>query len=56
MAAIVNYKVRRKDKQSSFSSTTTEMMTARGISSNHQKGKRGFGKSKPGGREDLKKN
>ena len=54
--ALVSYEVRRKDKQSSSSSTTIEAMTARGMSSNHRKGKREFGKSKTGGREDLKKN
>jgi len=36
-AAFVNYKVRRKDKQSSSSSIIAEVMTARGMSSNHRK-------------------
>ena len=44
-AALVNHKVRRKDKESS-SSSTTEALTAREIGSNHQKGKRDVGKSK----------
>jgi len=55
-AAHVNHEVRRTDKQFSSSSTTTEAMTARGMGSNHQKGKGDFEKSKTGGREDLKKN
>ena len=54
--AFMNYEVRRKDKQSSSKSTTTEAMTAREMSSNHKKGKREFEKSKNSGREDLKKN
>ena len=37
-AAFVNYKVRRKDKLSSSSSIIAEVMTARGMSSNHRKG------------------
>ena len=45
-----------KDKQSSFSNIIEEAMTARGMSTNHQKGKRDFRKSKIDGREDLKKN
>ena len=46
-AALVNYEVRRKDKQSSFSSTTAE--------TNHRKGKGRFEKSKTDDREDLMK-
>ena len=55
-AALVNYKVRRKDKQSSSNSTTAETMTAREMGFNHWKGKREFEKSKVGGHEELKKN
>ena len=47
-AALVNYEVRRKDKQSSFSSTTVE--------TSHRKGKGRFEKSKTDDREDLMKN
>ena len=54
--ALVNYEVRRKDKQSSSKSTTAEAITAREIGSNHKKGKRQFEKSKNSGHEDLKKN
>ena len=39
-ATLVNHKARRKDKESSFSSTTTEALTARGIDSNHRKDKK----------------
>jgi len=53
-AALVNHEVRRKDIFS-FSSTTTEVMTASGMGSNHGKGKGDFEKSKTSGREDLKK-
>ena len=52
----MNYEVRSKDNRSSSSSTIVKAMTARGMSSNHRKGKREFEKSKTGGREDLKKN
>ena len=45
-AALVNHEVRRKDKQSSSSSTTAEAVTARGMGSNHWKGKGDFEKSK----------
>ena len=38
-ATLVNYKVRRKDKQSPSSSTTAKAMTAGKMSFNHQKGK-----------------
>jgi len=34
---LVNYKVRRKDKQSSSKTTTAEAMTATRMSSNHRK-------------------
>ena len=53
-AALVNYKVRRKDKQSFFKSTIAEAMTTRGMSFNHRKGKREFGKFKTGDHKDLK--
>jgi len=52
----MNHKVRRKDKQFSSSSTTVEAMTARGMGSNHRKGKKKFEKSKIGVQKDLKKN
>ena len=55
-AALVNYKVRKKDKQSSSSSTTSEVMTARGMCFNHRKGNEEFEKFKTGSHEDLKKN
>ena len=42
--------------QSSSCSITTQMMTAKGMDSNHQKGKGDFEKSKTDGCEDLKKN
>jgi len=45
-AALVNLEVRRKDKESSSSSTTIETLTARVIGSNYQKGKRDVGESK----------
>ena len=54
--AFVNYKVRRKDKQSTSSSTKAKAITAREMSSNYLKGKGELKKSKSGGREDLKKN
>ena len=41
-AALVNYEVRRKDKQSSTSSTITEAMTTRRMGSNYRKGKGEF--------------
>ena len=41
---------------SSSSSTSVEILTARGAGSNHRKGKRDFEKSKTNDREDLKKN
>jgi len=55
-AALVNYKLRKKDKQSSYSSTSAEALVIRGRGSN-QRGKsvRGRSKSKPGFR-DLKNN
>ena len=46
MAALVNHEVRRKDKASSSSRTTAEMLIVRKISSNHQKDKSDVGKSK----------
>jgi len=54
-AALVNYKVRKKNKQSSSNDTTIEVMTARGMGPNHKKDKGEFGISKIGGREELKK-
>ena len=55
-AALVNYKVRRKDKQSSFSSTSAEALVVRGRGSNQKgKDKRERFKSRPGSRY-LKKN
>ena len=56
LAALVNYEVRRKDKHTSSKSTIAGEMTARGMGSNHQKGKGVFGKSRTSDREDLKKN
>jgi len=55
-AALVNYEVRRKDKQSSSSNTSAKTLVVRGRSSN-QKGKdiRRRSKSRPRFR-DLKKN
>jgi len=47
-AALVNYKVRRKDKQSSSSSTSTEALVVRGRGSNQKgKGVRRRSKSRP---------
>ena len=55
-AALVNYKVKRKDKQSSTSSTSAEALVIRGRSFNQKdKGVHGRSKSRPGFR-DLKKN
>jgi len=55
-AALVNYEVRRKDKQSSSSSTSTEALVVKGRRSNQKvKGIRGRSKSRPGFK-DLKKN
>ena len=56
LVALVNYEVRKKDKQFSSNSTTTEVMTVRGMSFNHRKGKGEFEKSKTEVHEDLKKN
>jgi len=42
--ALVNQEVRRMDKQISFSSKIAEAMTARGMCSNHRKGKEVFSK------------
>ena len=54
-AALVNYEVRRKDKQSSSSNTSAEMLLVKGKSFNQKgKGTRGRSKSRPGFR-DLKK-
>ena len=53
-AALVNHEVRRKYNQSSSSSIIAESMTARGMGSNHQKGKKDFEKFKTSDREDLK--
>ena len=53
-AALVNYEVRRKDKQSSSKSDSAEVLTIRGRSSNKKgKGDRGRSKFTPGFR-DLK--
>jgi len=56
LAALINYEVRRKNKQSSFSSTSAEALIVRGRGSN-QKGKSicKRSKSRPPFR-DLKKN
>jgi len=54
-AALVNYDMRRKDKESFSSSTKAEVLTARGMDSNHRKGKRDIGKSTTGNRK-LRKN
>ena len=51
-AALVNHKVRRKDKGFSSSSTIAKALTAREICSNHRKGKGDFKKSKIDGREE----
>ena len=53
-AALVNYDM-RKDKESFSSSTKAEVLTARGMDSNHRKGKRDISKSTTGNRK-LKKN
>jgi len=53
--ALVNHEVRRKDKESSFSSVTAEALTARGTGFSHRKGKGDFGKFKTSDREYLKK-
>ena len=45
-AALVDYKVRRKDKQYFSSSTTAEAMIVRGMGLNHRKDKGEFEKSK----------
>jgi len=55
-AAVVNHEVGRKDKQFSSTNTTAEVMTAKGMGSNHRKGRKYFGKSKTGRRENLKNN
>jgi len=55
-AALVNYKVRRKDMQSSSNGTSTEALMVRGRGFNQKgKGERERSKSRPGFR-DLKKN
>ena len=55
-AALVDYKVKKKDKQFSTSSTSAEVLVVRGRGSNQKgKGVRGRLKSRPGLR-DLKKN
>jgi len=46
LAVLVNHEVRRKDKESTSSSITTEALTARGFGFNRQKGKRDVGMSK----------
>jgi len=47
--ALVNYEVRKKDKQFSPSSTSAEALVVRGRGSNHKsKGVRGISKSRPG--------
>jgi len=50
-AALINYKIRKKNKQSSSYDTT-----ARGMGPNHKKDMGEFGKFKTGGHEELKKN
>ena len=47
---LMNHEVRRKDKASSSSSTATEALIAREISSSHWKGKGDVGKSKTNNR------
>jgi len=42
-ATLVNHEVRRKDMEFSFSSTTEEALTTRGIGSNYKKGNRDVG-------------
>ena len=55
-AALVNYEVRRKDKQSSFNGTSAETLTVRGRGSNRKgKGEHRRSNFRPGFR-DLKKN
>jgi len=54
-AALVNHEVKRKGKESSSSSISVEVLTAKRVGSNHNKGKGDFEKSKTGDREDLKK-
>jgi len=55
-AVLVNYEVRRKDKQSSFMSTSTEALMVRGRSfSKKGKGDRCRSKSRPGF-SDMRKN
>ena len=54
-ATLVNHEMRRKDKECSFSSTTSEALAARRIGSNHRKGKGDIGKSKTDNRK-LEKN
>ena len=46
LAALVNYKVRRKDKQSSFNGTIAKVVIGRRMCSNYRKAKGQFGKSK----------
>ena len=46
--ALVNHMVRKKDKESSSSSITTEALTTRGMSFNYWKGKRDVGKPTTG--------
>jgi len=54
--ALVNYEVRRKDKQSSSNNTSAEALMVRGRGSNQEsKGERERSKFRPGFR-DLKKN
>ena len=55
-SALVNYEVRRKNKQFSSNSTTAKAVTARGMGPNHRKDKGEFEKFKTGGHEELKKN
>ena len=52
---LMDHEVRRKNNSSSFSSTTGKVLTARGIGSNHRKGKENVGKSKTDNRK-LEKN
>ena len=55
-AALVNYEVKRKDKQSSSNGTSVKALTVRDRSSNQKgKGERQRSKSRPGFK-DLKKN
>ena len=55
-AALVNYEVRRKDKQSSFNGTSVEALTVRGRGSDKKgKGEHGRSKSRPDFK-NLKKN